>query len=61
MDLNIAQRFFKERLTITGGLLNLLDVTNVKTYSSSTAHSSNDNDALVGMGRSVFVKFQLHF
>ena len=39
----------------------ILNVTNVNTYSSSTAHSSSDNEALVGMGRSVFAKLQLRF
>ena len=61
IELNVSQHFFKDRFAITGGVMNLLDVTNVKTYSTSSAHSSGDNEAEVGMGRSVFVKLQLHF
>ncbi len=61
VEINISQRFYKERLIVQGGVMNLLDVTNVKTYSTATAHSSNSTDALVGMGRSLFLKLQLHF
>jgi outer membrane receptor for ferrienterochelin and colicins len=61
MDINIAQRLFKERLIVTGGVMNLLDVTNVSTYGTATAHSGSENEAVIGMGRSLFVKIQLHF
>ena len=61
LDLNLSQRFLKERLVITTGLMNVLDVTNVKTYSTAVAHSNGNSEALVGMGRSAFIKLQLHF
>jgi hypothetical protein len=41
--------------------MNLLDVTNVKTYSTATAHTGDETDALVGMGRSLFLKLKLRF
>ncbi len=61
IDLNIAQRLFNERLILTGGVMNLLDVINVRSYGAATAHSSSDTEAVIGMGRSLFAKIQWHF
>lgn len=57
LDLTIKKAFFKKTLELTGGIRNLLDVTNVNTTAfSGGSHSGPPSNLLLGYGRSYFLK-----
>ena len=59
VDLSIVQPFFNNRLSVGAGVKNILDVTSVKSFQPTGAHQSANDVALVGMGRSLFLRIQL--
>jgi outer membrane receptor for ferrienterochelin and colicins len=61
LDISLSRNFWKDRIQLTVGGKNLAGVKNVTTQDVVAAHSSNNNQALVGWGRTFFVSLVLHF
>ena len=62
MDVSVRQELIKNRLTITGGLKNIYNVTNLSSLSGGGAHSGESSSGTpVGMGISVFTKLTFNF
>ena len=61
MDFTINKSFFKQRLSLTGGVKNILDVINVNANLSSGPHASGSSIAAAGMGRSGFIGIKYSF
>ena len=62
MDVSVRQELIKNRLTITGGLKNIYNVTNLSSLSGGGAHSGESSSGTpVGMGTSVFTKLTFNF
>lgn len=61
LDASIRQNFLKERISLTIGLRNILDVTNVRAMSSGGAHSGGGASSPVAMGTSFFTKLTYTF
>jgi len=60
-DASVKKYFFNRNLEITLGARNLLDVTDIKTSSSSNAgHGGGESSLLLGYGRSYFIKLLYH-
>lgn len=60
MDASVRQQLVKERLSVTLGVRNLLDVTNVRAVSGGGAHSGgNGGEAPVAMGTCFFAKISM--
>lgn len=58
MDASVLQPLLKDRISMTMGVRNLLDVTNVRAVSSGAAHTgSGGGQSPIGMGTTYFVKF----
>lgn len=63
LDLTVTSKFWKERIGITLGVKNLLDVTSINgTSGASSPHSSGSYSIQIGMGRTYFISctFQIH-
>ncbi len=58
LDATIRKGFFKNVLYIGTGVKNILNITNVNSFSQGTAHSSAGNEQAVGTGRTLFVRLQ---
>ena len=58
LDFSIVQPFFNKRVTVGAGLKNILNVTSINNYQSGGVHQAASDVALVGMGRSVFLRLQ---
>ncbi len=62
LDASVRQLFFHDRVGISLGLRNILNITNVRATSAGGAHNSGgDGTAMVAMGRSVFTKLTYTF
>ena len=61
VDLTGSQNFFKQKLSITYGFKNLLNYTNVNANMQNGPHSTGNNTAMMGMGRSVFCNLKYTF
>jgi outer membrane receptor for ferrienterochelin and colicins len=61
LDLAASQQFAKDRITISAGVKNLLDVALVKSAGNLSFHGSDQGNTAIGYGRSFFVKFTLTF
>lgn len=61
VDASVRKSFLKETLFITGGVRNILDVTEVSAYGQAGAHTSGNNSYMAGTGRSLFFKLQYNF
>lgn len=61
LDASIRQNFLKDRISLTVGVRNILDVTNVRAMSSGGAHSGGSGNSPVAMGTSVFTKLTYTF
>jgi outer membrane receptor for ferrienterochelin and colicins len=60
VDFSVRKPFLKNHVTLTTGVKNIMDVTNVRSAVSGGAHSGgNDGTTAIGMGRSYFVKLIL--
>lgn len=60
MDASVRQQLVKERLSVTLGVRNLLDVTNVRAVSGGGAHSGGiGGEAPVAMGTCFFAKISM--
>ena len=61
LDCSINRRIYNDLLVITIGGKNLLNITDIKQYSSNSVHSTSDNNIPVGYGRTFFtnIKFNL--
>ncbi|MFB9119857.1 TonB-dependent receptor plug domain-containing protein [Bergeyella porcorum] len=62
LDASVSQSFFKERFSLTMGVRNLLDVTNVRnTTSTGGAHGTGENAQMLFYGRSYFGRINFNF
>lgn len=63
LDASIRKYFLNRKFEVTLGARNLLDVTDIKTYSSNEVHGTGNNALLLGYGRSYFLKllYNLNF
>lgn len=55
-DASIRKYLFDKKFEITLGARNLLDVTDIKSYSGTDFHGTGDSSLLMGYGRSYFLK-----
>lgn len=56
MDISVQKSFWKNRIALTLGCKNVLNVTNVIATQSGGAHSSSNSNMAIGSGRNYFVK-----
>ena len=61
LDLTATKTFWKQKLSFTFGLKNVLNYTNINANLQNGPHSSGSNTALMGMGRSVFCNLKYTF
>jgi outer membrane receptor for ferrienterochelin and colicins len=62
MDASILQPLLKDRIALTLGARNLLDVTNVRSVMTGAAHNGGgDGQSPVGMGTTYYVKLNITF
>ena len=65
LDASVKKSFFKNKVDVTLGSRNLLDITNVNVSNASTGstHSTNNSALLLGYGRSYYLKllYNLNF
>ncbi len=61
MDFTVNKSYLNQRLTLTGGIKNLLNVINVNANLSSGPHASGNGNAAAGMGRSGFIGIKYNF
>lgn len=63
LDINCSRDFFKQKLSLSVGAKNLLNVTSINTTgnASSGAHASGSGSTPIGWGRSGYVKIQFKF
>lgn len=60
LDANISKQIWKERLAVTLGCKNILDIKNIgSTFSSGGAHSSGSGSVPFATGRNYFIKLTL--
>lgn len=56
LDATISKKMFANRLSISAGVRNILNVTNINAMTATGAHTSDSGQEAVGTGRSVFGK-----
>ncbi|CAN5632224.1 hypothetical protein BH11BAC2_BH11BAC2_18130 [soil metagenome] len=62
LDFSLRQQLHKDKIAVTLGLKNILDVKNIRATDSGGAHSGGSGgETPVGMGTSMFAKFSLSF
>lgn len=63
LDASVQKYFFDKKFTVTLGARNLLDITEIKSYSDTGVHGTGGNALLMGYGRSYFLKlmYNLNF
>ncbi|MBL0095112.1 MAG: hypothetical protein IPP46_00525 [Bacteroidetes bacterium] len=62
MDASLQQPILKDRIALTLGARNLLDVTNVRSVMTGAAHNGGgDGQSPVGMGTTYYVKLNITF
>jgi len=61
LDMNVARSFWREQLTFTVGVKNLLDVQNVNGSISDGVHSSGGSTIPIAMGRLYFLKLDFRW
>lgn len=59
MDFTVQKGFWKNRIGITAGIKNILNVTNIIGSQTSGAHSSANNSSQIGTGRTYFVGLKI--
>ena len=61
MDFTVNKSMLKQRLSITAGLKNMLNIINVNANLSSGPHGAASGNAATGMGRTAFVGINYNF
>lgn len=61
LDFTFSQHFLKEKLQLSAGLKNILNVNNVNASMSGSAHSGSSSSTPVSMGRTYFIKLNYVF
>jgi outer membrane receptor for ferrienterochelin and colicin len=61
LDLTAARNFFNDKLNVTAGFKNILDVTLVDSFGSINIHGGSGDSAAAGYGRTFFVKLGYRF
>ncbi|MDP1801463.1 MAG: TonB-dependent receptor [Bacteroidota bacterium] len=61
LDANISKQLFKNRLSLSAGVKNVLNVNNVTASLAGGAHSGNSSSTPIAMGRTYFIKLQYAF
>ena len=61
LDANVAKQLFKERVNISLGVKNIMDVNNINANLSGGVHSGSSTSTPVAMGRTYFIKLQYAF
>jgi outer membrane receptor for ferrienterochelin and colicins len=61
MDFTVNKSMLKQRLSITVGLKNMLNIINVNANLSSGPHGAASGNAAAGMGRTAFVGINYNF
>jgi outer membrane receptor for ferrienterochelin and colicins len=59
LDASVSQPFWSKRVSLTVGVKNIFDVTNVRANISGGVHQSSSNNAMIAIGRNYF--FSLKF
>jgi outer membrane receptor for ferrienterochelin and colicins len=60
LDCSVAKRLFKNKVNLSVGAKNVLDVKNINGAISGQAHASSSNSISVGMGRTYFMKIDIN-
>jgi outer membrane receptor for ferrienterochelin and colicins len=60
-DATIGKKLWKDRITISGGVKNLFNLTNISATMTSGAHSGGGNSVPVATGRMAFVKLDFQW
>jgi outer membrane receptor for ferrienterochelin and colicins len=61
LDVSLVRNFWKDRIQLTCGAKNLLNVNTVSTFGAQAFGHQGANGAMINMGRIYFVSLNLHF
>lgn len=63
LDASVRKSFFDDTFEVSLGARNLLDITEIKSYSDTDVHSTGNSSLMMGYGRSYFLKllYNLNF
>ncbi|MCE3228280.1 MAG: hypothetical protein K0S32_2831 [Bacteroidetes bacterium] len=61
LDANVSQQLFKNKLVISCGAKNIMNVNNVRSSLAGGVHSGNSSSTAIAMGRTYFIKLQYVF
>ncbi len=61
MDFSINKTLWKDHVSITVGVNNVLNVTDVGSFGPQEVHASSETSSTVGIGRSFFIKLNTRF
>lgn len=61
LDFNLSKHLLKDKLQLSLGLKNMLNVINVNASMSGGAHSESSSSTPVSMGRTYFIKLNYAF
>jgi len=61
LNVSLTRNFWKDRIQLTCGAKNILNVTNVGTSGAVPFGHSDGSDAMIGMGRTYFISLNLHY
>jgi len=59
LDLSVSKYFTNNRIVLTTGVKNMLNVTNVNGFNAGGAHSGGSNSMQIGMGRTYFLTLNI--
>jgi len=59
LDINVSKKIIKDRIAITVGVKNILDVKQVKSYDNNEVHTTGGSETLIGTGTSYFAKISI--
>ena len=61
LDISLNRKFWKNKISLTAGVKNLLDVNNVSATGSTGLHGGDSGEAVVAWGRTFFASLKLSF
>lgn len=61
LDISLNRKFWKDNISVTAGVKNLLDVNNISSTTGTGAHSSDSGSAAVAWGRTFFASLKFSF
>jgi outer membrane receptor for ferrienterochelin and colicins len=61
LDITFSKPFWNKRIQVSGGIKNLMNVTDVNATIQGSAHNDGSGTVAIGTGRTAFAKLTIHF